>query len=205
VAVNRPVVRGLAASDIPDAAAALASAFHDDPMMLWLVPDEPRRTRMLPEYFRAVLRQSARAGHPRVIEHGGRVVGASISMPPGTYPLPTLPQIIEWHAILTAGVRATVRHFRDLPGVDALRPDEPHWYLMYIGVAPEFNGLRLGTALLEATLAEADGAGLPTYLATMNPTNPAWYARFGLAVRAETTLGRRGPATWTMFRPTAAT
>ncbi|MGQ0830623.1 MAG: GNAT family N-acetyltransferase [Microthrixaceae bacterium] len=207
-----------AAATAADAAAALAAAFQPDPMMQYLVPDSTRRRRMLLPYFGAVLRQAGRRGRLRVIGEGtglaaggdpatpGRVTvaGAAIAMPPGTYPLPVLPQLAEWRTMVTSGWGATLRNFRDLPPIDAARPSEPYWYLMYLGVHPDQQGHGHGAALLGDVLADADRDQLPAYLVTMKEANLAWYGRFGFAVREELRLGRSGPPTWTMLRPAAS-
>jgi len=46
--VNAEIVR-LVDSQIPDAAATLARAFHDDPLMIYTIPDAAERVRLLPD------------------------------------------------------------------------------------------------------------------------------------------------------------
>lgn len=184
------------------AASALADAFSEDPMMVFLTPDPERRQRMLPVYFRAVLRQAGRRGVLRVaVGEDGAVHGASIAMPPGTYPLPVLPQLAEWRAMVAAGAGSTYRNFTTIPPIDRLRPREPYWYVMYLGVRPGQQGSGLGGRLLAPVLDDADRAGLPAYLVTMKEANLAWYARVGFDVRETTAMGRSGPAAWTLLRP----
>lgn len=129
------------------------------------------------------------------------VAGAAVAMPPGKYPLPLLPQLAEWRAMVASGWGATLRNFRDLPPIDAARPREPYWYLMYLGVHPDRQGHGHGAALLGDVLADADRDRLPTYLVTMKEANVGWYGRFGFAVREELRLGRSGPPAWSMLRP----
>ena len=195
-------VRQFQHGDADRAAEVLAVAFHDDPMMSDLVSDESRRARMLPIYFEGVIRQASRRGKGviRVIEDHSGIVGASITMPPGTYPLPVLPQVREWRAMLVGGGRASVRHFRDLPPIDALRPSEDHEYLMYIGIDPAQQGNGHGRALLGATIDSADESGLPVYLVTQNEKNLGWYAGFGFSGRDHTIMGYAGSSTWTLIR-----
>ncbi len=193
-------MRDLLAVDRDAAARALANAFEDDPMMTFLAPDPARRARMLPAYFTAVIRQASRRGRLRTAAVDGAPLGASIAMPPATYPLPLLPQLTEWPAIVAAGARSTYRNFTTIPPIDRLRPTEPYWYVMYLGVCGPSQGAGLGRQLLEPVLADADRDGLPTYLVTMKEANLAWYGRFGFAVRTTTTMGRSGPPAWTLYR-----
>ena len=186
----------------PAAAAVLAGAFAGDPMMTYLVDDDARRRRMLPLYFASVLRQSSKVGRQfSVSDQHGVVKGAAIAMPPGSYPLPTLPQLVEWRTMVASGLRAAGRHFRDLPPIDKRAPTEPHWYLMFVGVDPASQGNGYGVELVNAVIARADRDNLPTYLVTMKQANLGFYARFGFAVRDELRMGKHGPSTWTMLRP----
>lgn len=179
---------------------ALAGAFEDDPMMQHMWPDIARRRRALPAYFGSVLDLSAPRGVVHVARDGAMARGAIVAMPPGTYPLPLVPQLLQVRTILASGWRALVSNFTDVPRVDALRPRFPYWYVMYLGVAPDAQGEGIGAALLDEALADADAAGLPAYLVTMKEANVAWYERAGFAVRDRTTYGRSGPDTWTLLR-----
>lgn len=182
------------------AAEALARAFHDDPMMAYLVPDEDRRRRMLPAYFRSVVELAGRRGSLNVATRGSKVEGALIAMPPGTYPLPVLPQLTQFRTMIASGPTAILRNFRDLPPIDARRPKVSYWYVMYLGVRPESQGKRCGATLLSHALSRADGERLPSYLVTMKQANVDYYQRFGFGVREELRMGKHGPATWTLFR-----
>lgn len=69
--------------------------------------------------------------------------------------------------------------------IDFMRPrsaaviDGSAWYLSIVGVAPAAQGRGIGAQLIEATLAEADQAGVPCYLETFDGRNPRFYARLG--------------------------
>lgn len=195
-----PEIAPLRRDHLPSAARALAGAFHTDPMMDYLMPDDRRRARALPLYFASVLRQAGRKGVIEVAARGGVAAAAIVSMPPGTYPLPLLPQIQELRTILASGWTAALRNFRDLPAIEGAHPEFPFWYVMYLGVSPSLQRSGLGSALLGRTIDRADAQRLPVYLVTMKPENLAYYARFGFAVRQELRLGRSGPATWTLLR-----
>lgn len=80
---------------------------------------------------------------------------------------------------------------------------EPHFYVPYVGVAPEAQGTGLGTRLLGRTLERADAAKLPTYLEATSERNAALYARLGFEhLGAFTVLG--SPPLWPMRRPAAS-
>jgi len=191
-----------------DVARALAGAFAADPMMLAMLPDDRRRARVLPRYFTSVLKLARREGVVYVSRSSdaadAAADGAVVAMPPGTYPLSLMPQIREVPTLVQAGWRATMSNFRDVPFVDAVHPTLPHWYVMYLGMAPAAQGGGKGGELLRRVLDHADDDGLPTYLVTMKAENPAYYQGFGFSVRDTTTYGPTGPTTWTMLRPPGA-
>ena len=200
-----PNIAPLDAGDgVTPAAQTLADAFFDDPMTVYLIPDERRRKRALPHYFASVLRLSRASGVIETATRDGRVEAAIVSMPPGTYPLPLLPQFREFRTLLACGFTAAVRNFRDLPPIENAHPHEPFWYVMYLGVDPAAQRSGLGGALLARTLARADAQSVPAYLVTMKRDNLAYYARFGFEVRDQLRMGKRGPDTWTLLRPAPA-
>lgn len=193
-------IEALGAGQRRSAARVLADAFDTDPMVQYLMPADSRRARALPLYFTSVLRQAGRKGLIEVAARGGSAEAAIVSMPPGTYPLPLLPQIRELRTMFASGWTAALRNFRDLPAIEAAHPAFPFWYVMYLGVSPALQRSGLGGALLNRTIERADAQRLPVYLVTMKAENLAYYARFGFAVRQELRLGRSGPATWTLLR-----
>jgi len=79
-------------------------------------------------------------------------------------------------------------------------PQEPHWYLPFIGVEPAHQGKGLGAALLRPVLAECDAKSLPAYLESTNPRNQRFYERLGFKAIAEIKVGSCPPIV-AMLRP----
>jgi GNAT superfamily N-acetyltransferase len=68
------------------------------------------------------------------------------------------------------------------------------WYLSILGVDPGVQGRGIGARLLEPTIAEADGAGVTTWLETFTDRGARFYERVGFALVAwhdEPTTARR--------------
>jgi GNAT superfamily N-acetyltransferase len=79
-------------------------------------------------------------------------------------------------------------------------PRERHFYLFFMAVAPRFQGMGLGAAILEATLKRVDNAGMPAYLENSNPRNTRLYERAGFA--AQKNISPEGaPPLIAMWRP----
>src|SRR5262249_47048928 len=80
-------------------------------------------------------------------------------------------------------------------------PGEPHYYLAFIGVAPNRQRHGMGTALLQDSLARIDKAGAPAYLENSNPRNLPLYQRLGFRVIKEVRAPGGAPPIFAMWRP----
>lgn len=81
-----------------------------------------------------------------------------------------------------------------------LRPREPVWTLIVVGVDPAHQRQGLGRAVLAPGLAAADADQLPAFLETQDPANVAFYETLGFEVIAELDLPENGPRHWSMYR-----
>lgn len=79
-------------------------------------------------------------------------------------------------------------------------PQEPHWYLPFIGVEPAHQGHGLGALLLQPILAQCDAKGLPAYLESTNPRNQTFYECQGFKALGEIRAGSCPPIV-PMLRP----
>jgi GNAT superfamily N-acetyltransferase len=159
----------------------LAAAFHDDPVVTWMVPDATRRRRDLP----AIMQLLA----ARLQPHGGNhmndtATGAAVWAPPGATFEPDAEARFEaTMAALAGDAMARAGALMDL--MDRNHPHEPdHLYLALLGVVPDHQGTGVGSALLRAVLDRADRDGTPAYLEATSPRNRALYERHGfVAIR----------------------
>jgi ribosomal protein S18 acetylase RimI-like enzyme len=83
-------------------------------------------------------------------------------------------------------------------------PEEPHWYLPFIGVDLASQGRGLGAALLRLPLAECDRAHLPAYLESTNPRNQPLYERHGFREVGKISAGDCPPVVPMLRLPKAA-
>jgi GNAT superfamily N-acetyltransferase len=190
--------RGAGPEDLTPLAGALARAFHDDPVMVWLLGerDEPRLRRL-----RRFMGSEARR-HSR---HGGTVLtadghpGAALWDPPGRWRMSWV-DIVRATPVMISGVGPRIpRALGGLSQMDKTHPREPHWYLAVLGTDPPHQGKGVGAALMAPVLARCDAEGTGAYLESSKPDNVPYYERFGFRVTGQIDMPK-GPTMWPMWR-----
>ena len=194
-------VRPARRSDVPALARALGRAFYDDPVMTWLQPDAGRRSAALAGFFGAMTRYHFLAGGGAEVATSESGMGAAALWdPPGRWHHSSREQV----AMLPAVIRAFRGHLgagRALTeAMQAVHPEEPHWYLAIIGSDPTVRGSGCGHALMRSRLDRCDAEHAPAYLESSNPDNIPYYNRFGFEVTGEIVMPD-GPTLWAMWRP----
>lgn len=184
--------------DIAPIGAALARAFHDDPVMSWLFGEsDPPRRRKLHRFMRAEARRHLRrgglvltaAGHP----------GAAYWDPPGAWRT-TWGELARAAPMLATTIgRRLPRALRGLGLIEAAHPREPHWYLAVLGTDPPHRGRGVGAAMIDPVVARCDAEGLGAYLESSKPANVPYYERFGFRATGQIDLPG-GPPVWPMWR-----
>lgn len=186
---RRGDVETLKREQLEAAAATLAEAFWDDPLMHIVAPDERKRATVGPWFFATSLEYGLRWGEVFVNDD---VSAAAIWFPPGsTEVTPGRMLRVGIGALpLKAGIRGTVRFARALAATEKFHKavEGPHWYLLAIGTRTALQGKGHGGALLDIGIARADAAGIPCYLETATESNVAFYSKRGFEVTGETSL-----------------
>lgn len=192
-----PTVRAVESpADLAVAVDTLSAAFYDDPVLSWLCPDDDRRRATLPGWF-GVITRSLHHHHHRAIHLSPDGTGAAVWVPPG---VPMVEDDEAFGAAMVAVSPLDAERFGTLIGeAEAVHPEEPHWYLFFIGVTPDRQGQGLGSALLRAVLDRCDRDGTPAYLESTRPENRRLYERHGFVRTGEIVLPG-GPRPTTMWR-----
>jgi ribosomal protein S18 acetylase RimI-like enzyme len=219
-------VRTTTPADFPRVADAMASAFFDNPITIWHVPDKSRRLDVMRQFF-TVLLENVYAPFGLVYTNLGEAASGAMliahDVQDDRKPKPGLP--VEWcrtcnapraHGRLPRNMvvppdtsaelhRALAVVFRDFPRtlelfelLDAHHPRDPHYYLQFIGVRPECQGTGIGSAFLRAVLDRCDLEGTAAYLEADERSKPL-YLRHGFEAIAELRLPE-GPSFWPMWR-----
>jgi len=186
------------AADLPALAQSLASAFLDDPVMLWMFDDPETRGQKLERWMRFVLDMGLTRGH---LYTAGGNRAAAVWSPPNVTLFddlwgPRMAQLMGKQLGERAGevMRSLVRVFATQP------VDESHFYLFTLGTHAEHQSRGLGARVLEPVLARCDAQAIPAHLESSNPRNLPFYERHGFEVVAEIPIAEGGPVIHPMHR-----
>jgi GNAT superfamily N-acetyltransferase len=204
--VSAEIVR-LADSQIPAAAATLAHAFYDDPLMVYAIPDPAARARLLPDVYARMVRFGTLAGevYASADASGGALDGVALWLPPdakwsrenieasGMHQLATLIGNDAYQRYRDVVTREWNARERDMTGAC--------WYLFILGVEPSRQRRGLGGALMRPVMERADAGHLACYLETENERNVEFYLKegFEMIVNGEQ-AGATGVRFWTFRR-----
>lgn len=195
------MVRPATKADIRPLSAVLGRAFHDDPVSMWLQPDDSARSTGQPRMFAALTRHHHLAGGGVQVASAGASIGAAALWdPPGRWYQSSRTQWAMTPAIIRAlGARALAgRNLTEL--MKREHPEEPHWYLAVIGSDPSVRGQGFGQALMRSGLDRCDAEHAPAYLESSKQANVPYYERFGFEVTGELVVPDGGPTLWKMWR-----
>ena len=184
------------------AAAVLGRAFHNDPFMQYLVPDNARRARLLPSLFSVLVRYCLAYGE---VYTTAALDGVACWLPPGetSPPVLRLVRVGLRGAPVGLGLAGLLRFLRVARYAEAIHEHavpQAHWYLWALGVEPARQGQGLGGLLMQPVLARARAEGISCYLETMNGVNVPFYQRHGFNVVSEGDAPGSGLRVWAMLR-----
>jgi ribosomal protein S18 acetylase RimI-like enzyme len=190
----------------PEDAGALsrlfAAAFLNDPVFDWSARPGSKRAAGLEWFFYWFLHMRAiPLGEVWMSEDGAT---CAAWLPPDTRARPR--GFFEQLKLMPLFVRLRgfVRFRRGSAIANAMEkshPHERHFYLAFMAVEPRFQGMGLGSAILEATLKRADAAHVPAYLENSNPKNTRLYERAGFVTQKNISPDGAPPLA-AMWRPT---
>lgn len=186
------------------AAKVLAAAFSADPIVSYFLPKTHAGKLCASERIsRAMLRFGQPYQHAYTTAE--TLKGIAVWLPPNAA---SRSQI--WH-LFQSGLFATPVYFRwerIVEGTQFLmresnnhkkQKSEPHWYLLVLGVAPEYQGQGVGGELILPVLRQADRDETPCYLETSTEGGVRFYQRHGFEIVDSTIVADEMPY-WLMKR-----
>jgi GNAT superfamily N-acetyltransferase len=191
-------------ADVTELSHALGRAFYDDPVSVWIMPDDKARAAHLRKFFATVTRHHHLAGGGVEVASDGSAIGAAALWdPPGQWKQSAREQLMMLPSfILGFGPRLSLgRKLGDLfARMKHEHPDEPHWYLAVLGSDTVVRGKGYGQALMRSRLDRVDAEHAPAYLESSKAENVPYYERFGFEVSSEIVIPDGGPTLWPMWR-----
>lgn len=194
-------VRPASRTDVPALSVTLGKAFYDDPVMMWLLPDDDVRKRKLHKLFASITRyHHLSRGGVEVAPDGAGIGAAALWDPPGEWKQTRGEELRAMPGLLLTFGTALTRGLAVTEMMKTLHPEEPHWYLAVIGSDPSVRGKGFGNALMRSRLDRCDAEYAPAYLESSKPENVPYYERFGFEVTGEFRLPDGGPPLFPMWR-----
>jgi ribosomal protein S18 acetylase RimI-like enzyme len=208
-ALHEPV--RLTSSQRDAAVGVAARAFFDDVLHSYVIPDPRERVRALPGVCSFAITHAMVHGEVYTTRD---VRGVACWLPPGKTDFTIWRSLQTAFALLRTGF-AFPRAMLSMGG-EARRRNQaimahlsevhkrvmtgPHWYLIILGVDPDFQRQGIGATLLQPVLARADAAGVPCYLETQTEGNVRFYEKLGFRVVHEGEVPGHGLRMWSMAR-----
>jgi GNAT superfamily N-acetyltransferase len=189
-------------ADADSIAATLARAFHDDPLICFLLKDAASRPAKMPKLFKVLFKLG--------LPHGACDVttgfeAVALWRPPNAWHIPIHQYFTNGAAFIDVfGLSGGLGVMSTMDYIEKRHPHEPHWYLQAIGTDPAKQGKGYGGVVIRRQLALADAAGMPAYLESSKDSNIPIYQSFGFEVTGEITLPGGGPTIWPMWRKARA-
>ena len=168
-------------------------AFCEDPFVRWAINDSHQYLTRYSELFKASIK-TAISNRTAYVTAGFSAV--AVWFPPGIY--------ADDQDIVTAIQDLGPCPLKDLMEESfekflTYHPQEPHWYMPFMGVEPGFQGLGMGSALLKYSLQECDRTQHLAYLEASSERNVAFYERHGFRVIGKFQVGN-SPQLFPMIR-----
>jgi hypothetical protein len=182
--------------------AVLSRAFHNDPSVTYILPDEATRRAALPWFFRSVaIRASQFIGE---IYTTADADAAALWICPGR--MSAFPQIAwaEMNAMPFRLEPSTVRRWTSLRAqierVHQQLVEGPHWYLMALGVEQSRAVKSVSGVLIEPVVSRADCDRLPCYVETFDEKLLPFYEEWGFQIAGAGQIQKDGPNYWALLR-----
>jgi GNAT superfamily N-acetyltransferase len=191
VDVIRPIVR----ADLPSLERTLVAAFHEDPLMAWLFPDEASRAERAAGFFRLNLEGGLWAGHAYTADDNRAV---AIWSPPEVSMADDAQAFLRFlDDHLGERARAALRCLAPTSTAELMQVES--FSLKVLGTLPARQGLGIGGELVRHVTDRCDEEGIPAYLESSNIRNLSLYERNGFRVVDEVVVPD-GPVIWSMWR-----
>jgi len=189
--------------NVKTAGEVLGRALYNDPISLYIFPNDEERKEKLKYVFRVTTCIGVRYGE--VYATSPNLEGIAIWMPYKRFK-----EKFSWVLRcggLSMGIKLgleaakrsnPIRKFIEKVHVEII--SDKHWYLNELGVDPLFQGKGYGSSLMRYMLKKIDEQGLPVYLETSLEKNVKYYEKFGFKLIKEALIPETDVNLWFLLR-----
>jgi ribosomal protein S18 acetylase RimI-like enzyme len=192
-------------NQLKSASRVLARAFADDPMTLAVYPNTKEGQEKTPYLFEVMLRNSFRTS--QIYSISARLEGIAVWERVEN----KLPSVSIWQYFFSGAIWPAIKIGTRVSQIvqpifeytDNLHRElmpVPHWYLLLLGVDPEYQGQGCASKLVKPMLAKIDAEGRPLYLETAKEKNVKMYQHFGFRILEEFIVPNTTLKQWAMIR-----
>ena len=189
-------------SQVEGFATVLSQAFHNEPHVAYILPEEVARRSVLPWFFRSIAIRASQFGGE--IYTTATLDGGILWISPGRESTFARMVQTQMQAAKSKLPRASFRRWINLrahmEGVHRRLAKGPHWYLAALGVRSLNTVNAISGALIEPVLSRADRDRLLCYVEIFHESFLPFYVECGFRIVGAGQVPRGGPDFWVMIR-----
>jgi len=191
-------IRKATLRDADPLVASLAQAFCDDPISNYFFRQDDKRALGLDCMLRTFLSLSLPHGD---VFTTNECAGGALWYPPYRWKIGKVKELFLLPKLVRiASFRGLKRLLNLFDTIEKVHPNNKHYSLQVLGVAPEHQGKGIGSAMMQPILERCDREGCGAYLENSKETNIAFYQKQGFVVTGDIHFGTKAPQLWQMWR-----
>ena len=205
---QKNVTRKLSIADLSAAAEIMAEAYHEDPLWLYLIPNEKKRKIIEHRFFKAFLTLQFNSWEYYGVSYPLKGVALwKFPNPPKISTREKLRVLFKSGLIGFVFSRFIIKYFKIVSVFNRMETLHkkyalsPHYYLSSIGVKPQYQGQGLASRLIKPILLKADKESKGVYLETLTPRNVPIYQHFGFKIMEKVEFPKENLTMWAFYRP----
>lgn len=196
--------RLLSLADLEQAIEVQATAFQNDPLWQYLVPDTEKRTKLLFKFFRVLISSGILAGQAYGV--GEPLEGFAVWSIPNQKGLSLIGFIKAGFLklLFSPFILLFFKAFKVFAKFETMQKKyalEPHYYLNTISVKPSAQGKGIASKLIKPFLEMADNEKVGVYTETVTPENVSLYEYYGFKCVEQYRVPKTNLSVWAFYRP----
>ena len=190
---------------VKEACKVAGNAFQDDPIMIFIYPDEKERKQKSQYGFYMLYKYGIK--HGLTYATSNNLEGITVCLPyskvyPSTW---TMMRYGGFYTMRKVGLKIkamkrTMAIFKYEEERHKHLVPYNHWYFQNIAVKPEEQGKGYGGLLISTIIKKIESEGLPIYVETNTEKNVSIYQKYGFEILEHTIIPKTDVPLWCMLR-----